>query len=182
MHQSLHKERGSHLLSPVVWWDWLLLRSPGVFRQQPDPRTTVWLPGAKSSNDRALPLKQSQGHRGPERTAKTRVLRGMEEASQFLYYSEVCWGLSIYLSSTVIILFKCSWRRSFRMDMSFWNACGKCISSEVITGQRFKQVIVQDDSVVDCFSPYILLWHDTASGEMWWEWQPEHCQWKKKRL
>lgn len=61
---------------PVVQWDWLLLRPPGVFRQQPDPRTTVWLPGAKSSNDRTLPLKQSQGHRGPERTAKTRALRG----------------------------------------------------------------------------------------------------------
>lgn len=88
----------------------------GLSRQQPDPRTTVRLPGAKSSNDRPLPLKQSQGHTGTERHGKTRVLTGTEHGggkkSQFLYFSEVCWRLSIYLSSTIIILFKFNWRRS----------------------------------------------------------------------
>ncbi len=78
MHQSLYKEHGSRLLSscsPVG-----LAASPcsGLSRQQPDPRTAVRLPGGKSSNDRPLPLKQSQGHTGTERPVKTRVLTGTE--------------------------------------------------------------------------------------------------------
>lgn len=64
---------------------------------------------------------------------------GMEEASQFLYYSEVCSGLSIYLSSMVIILFKFTWRRSFLNGYVLLkcSSCRKCVSSWVIAGQRF---------------------------------------------
>lgn len=77
MHQSLHKERGSRLPPPPLSGG--IGRCTALSRQQQDPRTTVRLPAAKSSNDRPLPLKQSQGHTGTERPAKTRVLMGTEE-------------------------------------------------------------------------------------------------------
>lgn len=70
------------------------------------------------------------------------------------------------------------------MDMSFWNAplVENVFLLESLLVKGFMQVIVQDDSVVDYFSPYILLWHNTASRDMWWEWQPECAQWKEKEL
>lgn len=92
MHQSLHKERVWHLLSSCSPVGLAAAPCSGLSRQQPDPWTTVWLPGAKSSNDRPLPLKQSQGHTGTERPVKTRVLTGTEEEGEkndnFLKYVE----------------------------------------------------------------------------------------------
>lgn len=44
--------------------------------QQPDPQTTVRLPAAKSSNDRPLPLKQSQEHTGQRDRQKPGCLWG----------------------------------------------------------------------------------------------------------
>lgn len=77
----------------------LLLQSGGIgccsvlSRQQPDPRTTVQLPVAKSSNDRPPPLKQSQGHTGRERPAKTRALTGTEDKKKkktiFVFFRSV---------------------------------------------------------------------------------------------
>lgn len=79
-----HRARSmAHAFSPpVVRWDWLLLSAPGFPDNSQDPRTTVRLPAAKSSNDRPPPLKQSQGHTGTERPAKTRALTGTEEQKQ----------------------------------------------------------------------------------------------------
>lgn len=79
---------------PLVWWDWMLTPCSRLSRQQPDSRTTVRLPGAKSSNDRPLPLKQSHGHTGRERPAKTRSLVGTEEENIFF---QIVWR-AIYLS------------------------------------------------------------------------------------
>lgn len=78
MHQSLHKERASRLLSSCSPVGLAAAPCSGLSRQQPDPRTTVRLPGAKSSNDHPLPLKHCQGHTGTERPANTRVLTGTD--------------------------------------------------------------------------------------------------------
>lgn len=67
MHQSLHKECGLRLLSSCSPVGLAAAPCSGLPRQQPDPRTSVQLPGAKSSNDRLPPLRQSQRHTGSER-------------------------------------------------------------------------------------------------------------------
>lgn len=82
MHQLFHKEGGSRLLSSCGPAGLAAALCSGLPRQRPDPRTTVRLPGENSSNDRPLPLKQSQEHTGTERHTKTRVLMGTRKGNK----------------------------------------------------------------------------------------------------
>lgn len=108
--------QGAWLAPPLllwVQWDWLLLRAPGF----PD-NSQILGPLCCCQEQRALMIAHCHWSRARDTQAqidlhKPECLWGQKRGGIIIsVFLEVCWGLSIYPSSTVIILFKFNWRIS----------------------------------------------------------------------
>lgn len=94
------------LAPPSVPRDWLWLCAHSLLDNSQVLRTAVWLPGANSSNDRPLPLKQSQGHkrrRGGGWEGDTHWVQGSYRNNR-IRKDEVYQCISVYLCLTVFFV------------------------------------------------------------------------------